>query len=565
MKKVNRRFEIARERRAARRAVRKHAQSGCAATDQALDRSAPRFARALSPLRATIMAALGLSGVTGCKVDTAMTQDQAGVEGGALVAGDDVAGTSAGEVAGSTSAGDTSGTEVSGVEVMAGITGGDDVAGDEVAGTSAGEVAGTSAGEVAGTSAGEIAGMTPPSTEFCESPVAQQNVDGELNGYTICERGIITKTGPANCLGANGGGECDTDSDCQEDQQCLCANRVMNIESRCVPASCSEGSDCDTGGCGLSIFEDGCGMEESLACYTDNDLCRSAEDCVDFSGLGCYANSQGWQCSEFLCAVGRPLTEEGDCQVAPLSAEAGWVETIPELTCAHLSESDQERVISYWAEVCQLEHSSVASFARFTMEMMAIGAPADLLLAVQEAAADEVRHARRAAELLSALGGERVGFGSLPIEQVQISAHRAEILERLIREACFGETLGVAEVTEQACLCDHPIIRDHLATVRDDETRHAGLAWRALQWIIESADTHERPALVLLAQNTFASLGAEFNLARKSDHAQGVHAYALNHFGVLTAAQTHRARSAAYYEVIVPCIQQLDLTQVTSA
>jgi hypothetical protein len=227
-----------------------------------------------------------------------------------------------------------------------------------------------------------------------------------------------------------------------------------------------------------------------------------------------------------------------------------------------LTAADQAQVIHYWSEVCQLEHSSVASFARFTLEMMSLGAPADLLLATQEAAADEVRHAQLAAEILSALRGDLVGFGPLPLNHVKVSARRAEILERLIREACFGETLGVAEVTEQARLCDQPLIREHLLTVRDDETRHAGLAWRSLQWIIDSAKPEERAALVNLASATFAELSDEFKLDVQYSVTRPERSHPLNRFGVLTAAQTQKVRETAYYEVILPCLNQLGFALV---
>jgi len=222
---------------------------------------------------------------------------------------------------------------------------------------------------------------------------------------------------------------------------------------------------------------------------------------------------------------------------------------------------EQTQVVNYWAEVAQLEHSSVASFARFTLEMMSLGVPADLLLAIQEAAADEVRHAQRASEILSALQGAQVGFGSLPIQNLKLNTSRAEVLERLIREACFGETLGVAEVTEQARLCDQPIIRDHLMMVRADETRHAGLAWRALQWIMNSADEDERADLIQLARSTFTTLSLEFKLGLKPI-ATTERVHPLNRFGVLTPEQTQRVREAAYQEVILPCLSKLGLTQV---
>ena len=46
---------------------------------------------------------------------------------------------------------------------------------------------------------------------------------------------------------------------------------------------------------------------------------------------------------------------------------------------ALLSESTRARLAREWAHIGALEHASVASFARFTLQLMALGAPADLL------------------------------------------------------------------------------------------------------------------------------------------------------------------------------------------
>lgn len=41
-----------------------------------------------------------------------------------------------------------------------------------------------------------------------------------------------------------------------------------------------------------------------------------------------------------------------------------------------------------------MEHASVAAFARFTLQLLAMGAPAELVQASVGAAADELDHAR---------------------------------------------------------------------------------------------------------------------------------------------------------------------------
>ena len=45
-----------------------------------------------------------------------------------------------------------------------------------------------------------------------------------------------------------------------------------------------------------------------------------------------------------------------------------------------------------WIGSAESEHASIASFARHTLQLLSLNAPADLLIASQTAAIDEVRH-----------------------------------------------------------------------------------------------------------------------------------------------------------------------------
>ena len=145
-----------------------------------------------------------------------------------------------------------------------------------------------------------------------------------------------------------------------------------------------------------------------------------------------------------------------------------------------LTDEVRQALAQRWIEVAMLEHSSVASFARFTLQLMNLGAPAELLAETQRAAGDEVSHAQNAFHIASTYLGEQVGPGSLPLDQVLISTDVSEIMNGLIEEACFGETLGVAEVNESISRTVDPYVRAHLTQVSEDETRHAALAWRTL-------------------------------------------------------------------------------------
>jgi len=365
--------------------------------------------------------------------------------------------------------------------------------------------------------------------------------DGKYSGYLRCPDGTINRDTPVGCDainmepackgteeslgctvdadcvdGPNGrcvsrpfeqGGlndycgcvySCQSDDECDAGQVCVCSGVVpTNHDSPvCAPANCTENSDCDSGECGISSFETGCGLAVALACRDDDDACRLDSECGQ--GLSCTLGESSlleWQCTGPGCAVGRPLLVEGTPRTsAPEVGRRDWI--APEDIAPQLPKSAARRgaLAAYWREVAALEHASVASFARFSLQLMSLGAPAELLADAQAAAADEVEHARLAYALASAYGGAPVGPGPLALDGVAMALDLDGIVTSLVEEACIGETLGVAEALASADLTSDPVVREICQRIAIDEQRHAELAWRTLQWIVENFDV--RPTVV---------------------------------------------------------------------
>jgi hypothetical protein len=300
---------------------------------------------------------------------------------------------------------------------------------------------------------------------------------------------------------------CATDADCGEGQACVTPGMVRGQSSwnTCVPALCVTDADCGgCGECGVSTWDDGCGASIQLACRTKEDTCRAEDECSD--GLGCGLNTYdeavtAWSCGEWNCAIGRPLLVGGVARTAVAEPRADWAATaVPRPVDAVTASA----LAAHWARVGAMEHASVASFARFTLQMMAVGAPAHLLGATQLAAADEVEHAQLCYGLASAYGDE-VGPGPLPIDGVIVATAPEAVVRSLVAEACVGETLGVAEAREAASLCEDPAVTAVLVRIADDEQRHAELAWRVLSWMCE--DPGLRAVAVEALQEAIDALG----------------------------------------------------------
>src|SRR6185503_716009 len=97
----------------------------------------------------------------------------------------------------------------------------------------------------------------------------------------------------------------------------------------------------------------------------------------------------------------------------------------------------------------QLEHASIASFARFVLVLLAVGAPADLVAGAQQALADEVEHARACFSLASRFAETPLGPAPLRIDGALEAPTLARAAADAVVEGCIGETLAAAQAAAQ--------------------------------------------------------------------------------------------------------------------
>jgi hypothetical protein len=141
--------------------------------------------------------------------------------------------------------------------------------------------------------------------------------------------------------------------------------------------------------------------------------------------------------------------------------------------------------------VALAEHASVASFSRLALELLALGAPPDLVDDAHAAARDEVRHARLTFGLASA--GVGVGPGPLPLADLTLAADLVSLAVATAREGCVAETISALQVAEASPADDAE--RAVLAVLARDEARHAAFAWRVLRWAIDAGGEPVRAAV----------------------------------------------------------------------
>jgi hypothetical protein len=209
-----------------------------------------------------------------------------------------------------------------------------------------------------------------------------------------------------------------------------------------------------------------------------------------------------------------------------------------------------------------MEHASIAAFARFTLELLSLGAPATLVESSHRALGDETEHARLAFALASAYRGKSIGPGPLNIRGTLDAMHALEIVRCAFVEGCIGETIAAAEAAEALEHATDPAVRDVLTRIVGDERRHSELAWRFVAWAL-GCENHELRAA---ARET---LTEALNEAARSEPTDALahppqttsETYEREHVflthGVLTASLRHEVATAAMNDVIRPCAAAL--------
>jgi hypothetical protein len=172
-----------------------------------------------------------------------------------------------------------------------------------------------------------------------------------------------------------------------------------------------------------------------------------------------------------------------------------------------------------------MEHASIAAFARFTLELLAFGAPSELVCLSNAALADETRHAAQAFALASGYAGHGIGPGPLDTALGVGPFELEQSVFNAFLEGCIGETVAALEA------------------------RHAELAWRFVKWALPRAEGSLRERLLKTVLQLSDS--AECQASSRTPDAT------LKAHGVLEACERAQLRRSAIAEVVRPCLEAL--------
>jgi hypothetical protein len=236
----------------------------------------------------------------------------------------------------------------------------------------------------------------------------------------------------------------------------------------------------------------------------------------------------------------------GSARIAELAARSDWLGARFTLEGA-LPAGARAVVAVHHARAGLMEHASIAAFARFALQLLALGAPAELVERAHEAIGDETRHARICFALASAYAGHPMGPGALRLEGAVGEVSLEECLRLTVREGCVGETVAALEAREAAERARDPALRATLRAIAEDELRHAELAWRFVRWAIARAPE--------LAEVLHVEIAHALDEARRPEGEPRPGPF--EEHGVLSEQTRRAVRDRALREIVAPVARAL--------
>ena len=297
-------------------------------------------------------------------------------------------------------------------------------------------------------------------------------------------------------------------------------------------------------------------MTVALAKQECADFCCTSDEVVS---VPCAHQGPDGECcytavmDSFTICEGRPFVVGGVARVAPAMRRNDWCRgtraashradsALPRPDTTGLGEGEGAALAAAWLADALDEHASVAAFARFTLELLAYGAPAELVRLAADAVRDEIHHAELCFSLACRYGAESFGPGLLDLSSAKLARDLGDFVEAVALEGCVGESLNALVAAEAAAACGDVAVRKALEIIAADEARHAELAWRTLAWAVR-----KEHALVRRLRVVFDRVGPPAQ-------SELVHQPAVGRLG---ASARRAVFERALREVVLPCAHAL--------
>jgi hypothetical protein len=234
-------------------------------------------------------------------------------------------------------------------------------------------------------------------------------------------------------------------------------------------------------------------------------------------------------------------------------SRADWCDSLFNAPRTPLSPQLSAALATAFTQQGLMEHASIAAFARFSLQLLALGAPPELVHAAARAMQDETRHAQACFALASRHAGVPVGAGPLALDGALADTSWLGVVRDTILEGCIGETVAALEAAEAAAHCLDPDTRRVLRDIAREESQHAELAWRFVTWALMQGPRELQAHVVDVFR---AAVAAERDGAVEAPRLSP-HERALLENGVVCEPLRAAIRARALSEVVRPCVAAL--------
>jgi len=177
---------------------------------------------------------------------------------------------------------------------------------------------------------------------------------------------------------------------------------------------------------------------------------------------------------------------------------------------ALLTKEEAQAVGRHWAQDGLAEHASVASFARHTLELMAVGAPPEILVAAQKAGSEEVGHAQLCFGLARKYGVVTEP-GNFPLPKEEHAPTLLKMTLGVASEGCVSEFGSCIAASWQLARVTMPAVKAALRQIAREEAGHCILAWQTLLWAVNKLRSqNDTQSLAQLSEAFQIALNEEF-------------------------------------------------------
>jgi hypothetical protein len=207
--------------------------------------------------------------------------------------------------------------------------------------------------------------------------------------------------------------------------------------------------------------------------------------------------------------------------------------------------------LEHWIEALKFEYASVASFARFAIDLMTVQAPLELVQRAQQCSIEEIDHVKISAlvvnKILEAQGAKDkfVTLGRFPKHQAHFDGDFVRLCKAVVFEGCINETVAAAHLLHASILCTNDSLKQILYHIAEQEWGHALFAFDCFHWMMSQLDLETRKLIQVEIEN---NLKEEVAKAKNMTKAQ----ISIHQLGVLSDSKERFVRTQVIHKVLIP-------------